>query len=97
MNLPPYLMRIHIDKPDSRKIHLWIPLFIILPVIAIILAPIMLIMAPFVLIAAVVLWRFGWGKMLLIAPPVVLGCLCALRGLEVDVNNSNEKVLISIR
>ena len=97
MNRPPYLMRIHIDKPDSKKINLWIPLFIILPVIAIILLPFILILAPFVLIAAVVLWRFGWGKMLLIAPPVVFGCLCALRGLEVDVNNNNEKLLISIR
>lgn len=97
MNLPPYLMRIHIDKPDSKKINLWIPLFIILPIIVIILLPFILILAPFVLIAAIVLWPWGFGKMLLIAPLLVFGCLCALRGLEVDVNNSNEKVLISVK
>jgi len=90
-------MRIHIDQPDSKKINLWIPLFIVLPFIAIILIPIMLILTPFVLIAAAVFWHRGFGKPLLIAAPLVLTCLCALRGLEVNVSNSNEKVNIAVK
>jgi len=96
MNRPPYLMRIRIDK-EGRKLNIWLPLFLILPVVAIIIAVIMLILAPVVLLAAAVLWPFGWGKPLLIAAPAVLDCLCALRGLEVDINHSQEKVFISIR
>jgi hypothetical protein len=97
MNRPPYLMRVHIDQPDSKKINLWIPLFIVLPFIAIILLPFVLILAPFVLIAAIVLWPWGWGKPLLIAAPLVLTCLYALRGLEVNISNSHEKVNIAVK
>jgi uncharacterized membrane protein len=57
----------------------------------------MLILAPFVLLAAIVFWRFGWIKTLLLIVPLILGCLWALRGLEVNVNNSKENVLISIK
>ena len=96
MNRPPCLMRIYIDKPD-RKMNIWLPLFIILPVIAIIMAAIMLILAPLVLLAAAILWPFGWGKPLLIAAPLVLACLWALRGLEVNVSNSHEKVNIAVK
>ena len=97
MNRPPYFMRIHIDKPESRKINLWLPLFIVLPFIAIILVPIMLILAPFVLIAAAILWHRGWGRPLLFVIPIILTILCALRGFEVNISNSREKVNIYIR
>jgi hypothetical protein len=97
MNRPPYLMRVHIDQPDSKKINLWIPLFIVLPLGAIILLPFVLILAPFVLIAAIVLWPWGFGKPLLIAIPVILTCVCAMRGLEVYVSNSHEKVNVAVK
>lgn len=96
MNRPPYLMRIRIDK-EGRKLNIWLPLFLILPVVAVIIAVVMLVLAPIVLLAAAVLWRFGWGKPLLIVAPAALGCLFALRGLEVDISNSQEKVFVSIR
>jgi len=91
MNRPPYLMRVHIID-DGRKIRLWLPLFIILPFIALLI----LIVLPFLLVAAAVLWWSGWGRPLLCIIPATLGCLCALRGLKVDVLNDREKVFISI-
>ncbi len=97
MNRPPYLMRVKINEPDSKRINLWIPLFIILPFITVIAIVTMLILAPFILIATIIFWRFWWFKPLVFAVPLFLGCLCALRGLEVDVNNNNEKVFISIK
>lgn len=92
MNRPPCLMRVRIDKPDG-KINLWLPLFIILPVVGVI----MLILAPFVLVAAVILWRFGWGRLLLLAVPAIFACICAMRGLEVKVDQTQEKVLVSVK
>jgi amino acid transporter len=92
MNRPPCLMRVRIDKPDS-KINLWLPLFVILPIIVIIL----LILAPFVLLAAIVLWPLGWGRLLLIAAPAIFACICALRGLEVKVTQSQESVFVSVK
>jgi len=49
------------------------------------------------LLAALVLWSFGWGKPFLLFIPVLLGLLWALRGLEVDINDREEKVFISIK
>lgn len=93
MKRPPYLMRVRINSHD-RNITLWLPLFILLPLIIILL----IIMLPFILLATAVLWCFGWGKPLLKIVPAALGCLCALRGLEVDLkHNNNEKVFISVK
>jgi len=92
MNRPPYLMRLQIKNQDNN-INLWLPLFIILPVVAIIF----IIAVPLILVAAAILWPYGWGKPLVMAIPAVLGCLCALRGLEVDITQNKEKVFISIR
>jgi len=92
MNRPPFLMRIRVNN-EKTKINLWLPLFIIFFVVAVIL----LILAPLVLLAAVILWPFGWGKTLLAIVPAVFGCLCAMRGLEVDVEQGQEKVQISVK
>jgi hypothetical protein len=94
MKCPPYLMHVRIKNRD-RKINLWIPLFIILPLILILL----IIMSPFILIATAILWCFGWGKPLLILMivPAALACLCALRGLEVNVNRDGKGLLVSVK
>ncbi len=92
MKRPPYLMRVRVKNQD-RKINLWIPLFIIFPLIIILLV----IMSPFILLATAALWYFGWGKPLLMIVPAALGCLCALRGLEVNVNRNGKGLLISVK
>lgn len=92
MKRPPYLIRIHINN-RNHNINLWLPLFIILPIIFILL----LILTPLILVAAVVLWHSGWGRPLLMTAPATLGCLYALRGLEVDFKQNEERVYISIR
>jgi len=94
MKRPPVIMKLRIDNRD-KKINLWLPLFLIFPLIAIIAAAIFIILSPFLLIAAIVLLFFGWGRVLLLFFPVVLVCIFALRGLEVDVKQDREKVFIS--
>ncbi len=91
MNRPPYLMRVRITNPE-RRINLWLPLFLVLPFLAVIL----LVLLPLVLLAAIVLLPFGWGKILLVVP-AALTILCEARGLEVEFENKKERVLISIK
>ena len=47
MSRPPYLMRVRVKNPDT-KISLWLPLFIIYPLLLVVL----LVLLPFMLIAA---------------------------------------------
>ena len=92
MNRPPMLMKLGFGKRDG-KFKLWFPLFVLFPFLVVIL----LLMAPFLLLAVLVLWSFGWGKPFLLFIPVLLGLLWALRGLEIDINDKERKVFISIK
>jgi hypothetical protein len=60
-------------------------------------AVILVILLPLMLLAAIILWPFGWGLTLLKIVPAVTGCICAMRGLEVDFEQGQEKVQISVK
>lgn len=92
MNWPPLLMRLRVYDRRHR-IGLWIPLFLLFPIVL----AIAIILTPLVLIAVILLWPFGWGRPALVLGPTVARCLCALRGLEVDVKEGKELVLISFK
>jgi hypothetical protein len=92
MSKLPVLMRVQV-RGENRGVNLWLPLFIIFPIVAVIL----LVLLPFMLLAAVILWPFGWGGLLVGIIPAVARCICAMPGLKVDVENGQEKVNIWIR
>jgi hypothetical protein len=89
---PPSVLHLRIHN-SRRHFRLWLPLFLIWPLMLMIF----LALSPLVLVLAVVLWPSGMGKPLLFAGPVLFRVLCALRGLEVNVEQPSERVLISIR
>jgi hypothetical protein len=91
MNCPPLLMRLGIH--GRRRFSLWLPLFLLWPVAA----ALAIILAPLVLLAALILWPFVWGKLLLLSGPMILGVLCSLRGLEVNINRGSGVLLVSFR
>lgn len=92
MNRPPLIMRIKIRNTDTR-FGLWIPLFLIFPVIAVL----MLALAPLALLAALIVLPFGYARTVLCAP-ALFSVLCAMRGLEVDiVNGEEESVLVLVK
>ena len=92
MMLPPSVLRIEIEK-ESRNFSLWLPLFAIWPFL--LLAAVVL--APVVLVLAIILWWTGWGKTLLYSGPIFFAMFCALRGLEIDVRDSDKYVHLSFR
>jgi len=92
MNYPPPLLRLGICG-RHRRFSLWLPLFLVWLVVA----AIAIVLAPLVLLLALILWPIGLGKLLLLSGPMFFGVLCALRGLEVNVNLGNRLVLISFK
>jgi hypothetical protein len=92
MTLPPSSVRFRLAN-GQHHLSLWLPLFLLWP-FAVVFA---LILLPFVLIFATVFWRSGYGKTLLLCGPGVMSCLCALRGLNVDIGQKQNGLLISIR
>jgi len=96
MNFPPMIMQIQISRKD-RGFNLWLPLFIIFPIVVIIIAALFLLLLPLMLIAAVILWRLGLWRPLFFFWPAVFGCFCAMRGLEVDIDQDDAQVFISVK
>ena len=93
MNRPPLIMRIRI-RNSNTKFGLWIPLFLIFPIVAILL----IALAPLALPAVLIVLPFGYARTVLCAP-ALFSVFCAMRGLEVDVVNGNndESVLVMVK
>jgi hypothetical protein len=89
MNIPPCLMRLKIINAEHR-INLWLPLFLVW----LILGALALVLSPLVAVLVIILWPLGYGEFLLLLGPFVYNCVCALRGLSVDVKNKREIVRI---
>lgn len=92
MKWPPCLLRIRVLN-EKNNIHIWLPIFLIWPFVAII----MIILLPLVLLAGLILWPSGWGKYPFRIGPGILSCLFSMRGLEVDVQQPRERVQISMK
>ena len=89
MIFPPSLQRVRVQTPKHR-IGLWLPLFVIWP-FALLLAVVLL---PFVLITAMLTRNRGWSKTILLSGPLAFNLFCALRGLEIRVDQRGQKVLV---
>ena len=91
-NFPPSIIRLRFQK-DDQQFSLWLPLILIWPLIAIV----SIVLFPIVLILAILLWPTGWGKSVLLSGPALLRVFCALRNLEVDVEEPTGQIFISFR
>jgi hypothetical protein len=92
MNRPPCIMRVRV-RNKSTKFGIWIPLFLIFPVVVIL----MIALAPLALLAAIIVLPFGYARTVLCAP-ALYSVICAMRGLEVDVAGDGEdSVLILVK
>jgi hypothetical protein len=78
-------VRIH---NGEHNFGLWLPLFLAW----LILAALLLALLPVFLILLIVALPFGWGEFVLLLGPRFYNILCALRGLKVEIDRTNEKV-----
>ena len=85
-------MRVKIKNQDTN-FGIWIPLFIIFPILLIIF----IALSPLILLTALILLPFGMARMVLCLPAIYT-LFCAMKGLEVDVSKGNhETVLITVK
>ncbi len=89
MNAPPLLIKISIPFGSSKE-RLWLPLFLIYPFLAVFA----LILLPLVLVAALLLWPMDWSRTIVLTSPYLFRVICELRGLEVDIQQKNKRILI---
>jgi hypothetical protein len=93
MNAPPLIMRLHIKREGRMGIRLWLPLFLIYPL----LAALALLLLPLVLVAALILLPLGWSRAIILIYPRLYSVICALRELEVDFQKKDERMFFSFK
>ena len=93
MNWPPYLMKVKV-KNAHHNIGLWLPLFLVWPVVLAFLLAIFLILLPFALLAMLFTWGLGWWRPVVLGLPAILRVFCSLRGLTVDVDSADGQVQV---
>lgn len=98
MSYPPSLiyMKFCSVKENHRNFMLWIPLFIIVPIVMLILMAIFLIILPFILLALIFTWNMWWWRWLRYGIPAIFLTFHSLRGTDVDLEDNNQKIRIKI-
>jgi len=100
MKRPPMLITLKFhsddDGEDSSGFTIWIPLFIIVPVIFLIILPLFLLALPFLFVYVLVTWDTGWWRYLRYGLPAFFETTHALPGLKVDVEDRNQKIYMDV-
>jgi hypothetical protein len=86
----PMLMRLKVSRNPNRY-GVLLPVFLVW----ILLFALMIVLLPFVLIAALLTWRNGQGKWLLLTYPLLISVLFHLSGLHIEVENREQNILIA--
>ncbi len=89
MKWPPYLLKIHIENENS-SFPIWLPLFIIGPILLILLLALFLIALPFMLLAMIFTWEYEWWRSFFLFFPLLFGLFTELSGLDIDVGKAGD-------
>jgi hypothetical protein len=92
MSWPPYLMKLRINK-----FGLWLPLFLIWPVVLVCVLAVFLILLPFAILAFIFTWQLGWWRPLVLSIPGIYSVLCNLRGMTVEVEGRDGHIGVEFK
>jgi hypothetical protein len=95
MKWPPYVMKLRVESP-RHAFRLWLPLFLVIPVLLVFLLAVFLILLPFAFLALLFTWELGWWRPYLLGIPALYRLLCSLPGLKVDVGSREGSINIAI-
>ena len=93
MKRPPYLLKLRFRNPE-HGFALWLPLFLIWPIVLVFLLAIFVILLPFALLAMIFTWQSDWTHSILMCVPAVYRLFSQLPGLVVDVEGNQGHVYI---
>lgn len=94
MKWPPYLLKLRFHDHPEHGLVLWLPLFLLWPVVLVFLLAVFLILLPFALLAVIFTWRPDWVSILLGSIPAIYRLFSHLPGLVVDVDGDKGQVYI---
>jgi hypothetical protein len=94
MKWPPYLLKLRFQN-NLHSFALWLPLFLIGPIVLVFLLAVFLIILPFAVLTILFTWRLGWWQPVLLSIPSVFYLLHNLSGLKVDVEDNDGHLYIS--
>jgi hypothetical protein len=93
MNVPPAVVDVHVAEAGGRRLHLWLPVFVLWPLL-LLLGGLAVAVA---VLADTVLFVIGRPNRL---TSFVLGCFSAVgetRGTQVSVDNKSRTVDVTVR
>jgi hypothetical protein len=93
MSWPPYLLKIRVEN-EHHSFLIWLPLFIIGPIILLFLLAIFLIVLPFVLLSMMFTWDLRWLRPMFLFIAVLFRLFSQLPGLKIDVGSNSGRVHI---
>ncbi len=93
MMWPPSIIRLRIVDNGRKKIRLWLPLFLIWPLVLVLATGLL----PIVLLVTLIGWGPGKVKAVVQAGAALCSAVCYLRGLTVEVRGEGDEVLVSVR
>jgi hypothetical protein len=91
MTFPPSLLRLRVRTPEHAWPTLWLPLFLVWPVLFLLLVPLALV----VLVVAIALDPRQTARAFQLVG-ALFAVVCGLRGLHIDVVSRRTQVLISL-
>ncbi len=89
----PMLLRIRGIDNNRKRFGLWLPLFLVW----IIVLPLLIIPAPIILLAALLMWPFGYGYIVMQAYFTIFKILWCLSGLEFNIESGHGTFFITMR
>jgi hypothetical protein len=95
MNWPPMLMHVKI-KNKNTDFGIWIPLVLI----ALIAFAVLIALSPLIILAFIIMLMVGaerWVRLTLLGLWAIIVSSWALKGLEVNVQNSKDTVIVSVK
>ena len=93
MTWPPVALRVRVIENGRRKVRLWLPLFVLWPLLLLLAGS-----GPLVAFVGSLLgWRTGRTRAALPAARQLFVIFCHLGGLEVDVQTSEAQVYVAFR
>ena len=90
MKFPPMLLHLQIPVGDSF-IGLWLPWFLVYLLLLIL----MVITMPFMIVLAIILIPTGKSRLLILIWPYIWRLLFNMKGLKVDIQQKNRKLMLS--
>ncbi|MBN1271875.1 MAG: hypothetical protein JXB26_06345 [Candidatus Aminicenantes bacterium] len=91
MKFPPFFLVFRTYTGNKKTFGFWFPVFIIW----LILFLIALALSPLILLAALLSWRDGWGKRLLLFGPMFFIILANLHGLAIHIGEERKSFFLT--